>query len=158
MQAEVQAGDEYFDERMVNRERLLWAIATRRQLERWEPYVAAAVLRMESGGELVLGPVLMKMPSLHQLVAQGRVDRDTRRSFEFESPNQVVRRDECEVVLDLRRPNVGRVGRAKRYDLDDREGITRVLYPPELKPTYGAVADVFGLSRQAVWKHARKHH
>jgi len=35
--------DDYFDELMVNRERLLWAVATRRQLERWEPYVAAAV-------------------------------------------------------------------------------------------------------------------
>lgn len=38
------AGD-YFDELMVNRQRLLWTIATRRQLERWEPLVAAAVLR-----------------------------------------------------------------------------------------------------------------
>ena len=36
---------EYFDARMLNRQRLLWAIATRRQLERWEPLVAAAVLR-----------------------------------------------------------------------------------------------------------------
>jgi len=34
---------DYFDETMVNRQRLLWTIATRRQLERWEPYVAAAV-------------------------------------------------------------------------------------------------------------------
>jgi hypothetical protein len=34
---------DYFDERMVNRQRLIWTIATRRQLERWEPYVAAAV-------------------------------------------------------------------------------------------------------------------
>jgi hypothetical protein len=33
--------DEYFDERMANRSRLLWALATRRQLERWEPLVAA---------------------------------------------------------------------------------------------------------------------
>ncbi len=36
---------EYFDEGMVNRQRLLWTIATRRQLERWEPYVAASVVR-----------------------------------------------------------------------------------------------------------------
>jgi hypothetical protein len=35
--------NDYFDERMVNRQRLLWAIATRRQLERWEPIVAAVV-------------------------------------------------------------------------------------------------------------------
>lgn len=28
---------------MVNRQRLIWTVATRRQLERWEPYVAAAV-------------------------------------------------------------------------------------------------------------------
>jgi hypothetical protein len=34
---------DYFGELMVNRQRLLWAIATRRQLERWEPYVAASV-------------------------------------------------------------------------------------------------------------------
>ncbi len=33
--------DDYFDDAMVNRQRLLWAIATRRQLERWEPIVAA---------------------------------------------------------------------------------------------------------------------
>ena len=32
---------DYFNEGMVNRQRLLWAIATRRQLERWEPLVAA---------------------------------------------------------------------------------------------------------------------
>lgn len=29
---------------MINRQRLLWTIATRRQLERWEPIVAAGVL------------------------------------------------------------------------------------------------------------------
>ena len=32
--------DDYFDDRMVFRQRLLWAVATRRQLERWEPLVA----------------------------------------------------------------------------------------------------------------------
>jgi hypothetical protein len=36
--------DEYFDEGMRNRQRLFWALATRRQLERWEPYVARWVL------------------------------------------------------------------------------------------------------------------
>lgn len=36
--------DHYFDDLMVNRQRLLWAVATRRQLDRWEPYVADAVL------------------------------------------------------------------------------------------------------------------
>jgi hypothetical protein len=35
--------EHYFDERMVNRQRLLWTVATRRQLERWEPYVAKGV-------------------------------------------------------------------------------------------------------------------
>jgi hypothetical protein len=35
--------DDYFDEFTVRRQRLLWAIATRRQLERWEPYVAEGV-------------------------------------------------------------------------------------------------------------------
>jgi hypothetical protein len=33
--------NDYFDERMLNRQRLLWAIALRRQLERWEPLVAS---------------------------------------------------------------------------------------------------------------------
>jgi hypothetical protein len=33
--------DDYFDDRMLNRQRLLWTVATRRQLERWEPFVAA---------------------------------------------------------------------------------------------------------------------
>jgi hypothetical protein len=33
----------YFGETMVNRQRLLWAVATRRQLERWEPIVAGIV-------------------------------------------------------------------------------------------------------------------
>lgn len=36
--------DPYFDERMINRQRLLWTVATRRQLERWEPIVAAVLL------------------------------------------------------------------------------------------------------------------
>jgi hypothetical protein len=35
---------DYFDGTMVNRQRLVWTVATRRQLERWEPLVAAAVL------------------------------------------------------------------------------------------------------------------
>jgi hypothetical protein len=39
----VSVSGEYFDEFMVDRQRLLWTIATRRQLERWEPLVAAAV-------------------------------------------------------------------------------------------------------------------
>jgi hypothetical protein len=33
--------DEYFDDTMRDRQRLLWGVATRRQLERWEPLVAA---------------------------------------------------------------------------------------------------------------------
>jgi hypothetical protein len=36
---------DYFDDRMVNRQRLIWTIATRRQLERWEPLVAESVRR-----------------------------------------------------------------------------------------------------------------
>jgi hypothetical protein len=35
--------DDYFNRTMVSRQRLLWAVATRRQLERWEPLVARAV-------------------------------------------------------------------------------------------------------------------
>jgi hypothetical protein len=37
---------------MVNRQRLLWTIATRQQLERWEPLVAAEVRRRFQGGQL----------------------------------------------------------------------------------------------------------
>jgi hypothetical protein len=33
----------YFNQRMANRQRLLWAVATRRQLERWELLVASSV-------------------------------------------------------------------------------------------------------------------
>jgi hypothetical protein len=49
--------DDYFGERMRNRQRLLWTVATRRQLERWEPIVARAVLegfvrRQLSGAEI----------------------------------------------------------------------------------------------------------
>jgi hypothetical protein len=35
--------DDYFDGVMVHRQRLLWAIATRQQLERWEPLVASVI-------------------------------------------------------------------------------------------------------------------
>jgi hypothetical protein len=34
---------DYFDEPMILRQRLIWTIATRGQLERWEPLVAAWV-------------------------------------------------------------------------------------------------------------------
>jgi hypothetical protein len=34
---------EYFNERTANRQCLLWAVATRQQLDRWEPLVAAHV-------------------------------------------------------------------------------------------------------------------
>ena len=36
---------DYFGDGMVNRQRLFWSVATRRQLDRWEPFVAAAVRR-----------------------------------------------------------------------------------------------------------------
>ena len=42
----------YFGPLMVNRQRLLWTIATRRQLERWEPFVAEAVRRGLASGQL----------------------------------------------------------------------------------------------------------
>jgi hypothetical protein len=41
----VSVTDDYFGDGIVNRQRLLFAIATRRQLERWEPLVAASVRR-----------------------------------------------------------------------------------------------------------------
>jgi hypothetical protein len=43
--------DDYFDERTVNGRRLFWAIATRRQLERWEPIVAADLRDSFAGRE-----------------------------------------------------------------------------------------------------------
>jgi hypothetical protein len=43
---------DYFDKRMVNRQRLFWVAATRRQLERWEPLVAS-VIRLNSIDSLV---------------------------------------------------------------------------------------------------------
>jgi len=39
----VSVTSDYFDERGINRSRLVFAIATRRQLERWEPFVATFV-------------------------------------------------------------------------------------------------------------------
>jgi hypothetical protein len=45
----VAVADPYFNERMINRQRLAWAVATRRQLERWEPIVAAVIRRSFAG-------------------------------------------------------------------------------------------------------------
>lgn len=42
-------GDDYFNERTVNRQLLMWAIACRRQLDRWEPFVAAFVRSQLNG-------------------------------------------------------------------------------------------------------------
>jgi hypothetical protein len=44
---------DYFDATMLNRQRLLWAVATRRQLERWELLVAAHILDSLAGREAV---------------------------------------------------------------------------------------------------------
>jgi hypothetical protein len=44
--------DDYYSDLMVNRQRLLWTIATRQQLERWEPFVADAVRRGFESREL----------------------------------------------------------------------------------------------------------
>ncbi|MBA3432470.1 MAG: hypothetical protein H0U08_00080 [Actinobacteria bacterium] len=44
--------EHYFDEPMLSRQRLLWAIATRRQLERWERYVARDMALAFSDGEI----------------------------------------------------------------------------------------------------------
>jgi hypothetical protein len=45
----VPVADDYFNDTMLNRQRLLWTVATRRQLERWEPMVAAWVLESLGG-------------------------------------------------------------------------------------------------------------
>jgi hypothetical protein len=39
--------DDYFDPKMVNRSRLLWTVATRTQLERWEPFVVRHVYTVQ---------------------------------------------------------------------------------------------------------------
>ena len=43
---------DYFDSRTVNRQRLLWTVATRRQLERWEPLVATILNASAAGRQL----------------------------------------------------------------------------------------------------------
>jgi hypothetical protein len=43
--------NDYFGPSMVNRQRLVWSTATRRQLERWEPLVAAYVRDLHAGRE-----------------------------------------------------------------------------------------------------------
>jgi hypothetical protein len=55
---------DYFNEGMVNRQRLLWAIATRRQLERWEPLVAAILNETSPGGPSTAGPGGRRRPSI----------------------------------------------------------------------------------------------
>ena len=40
---------DYFDERTVGRQLLIWALASRRQLERWEPLVAANLRSQDAG-------------------------------------------------------------------------------------------------------------
>jgi hypothetical protein len=58
--------NDYFDERMVNRQRLLWAIATRRQLERWEPLVASN-LRAHLAGRRPTGADIWSAEIEHHL-------------------------------------------------------------------------------------------
>lgn len=41
--------DDYFSGQTVNRQLLIWAIASRRQLERWEPLIAASVRSQLNG-------------------------------------------------------------------------------------------------------------
>jgi hypothetical protein len=57
-------GDPYFESLMQHRQALLWAIGTRRQLDRWEPPVVEHLSRANS---------TMKMPAA--LIWQGEIDR-----------------------------------------------------------------------------------
>ncbi len=57
---------DYFNEGMVNRQRLLWAIATRRQLERWEPLVAA-ILNEDLAGRPLNGGTWWAAETEHHL-------------------------------------------------------------------------------------------
>ena len=71
---------------MVNRQRLLWTVATRRQLERWEPYVAAAVLRGMSRKRLEPADIWSAQIEHHfTLVAA----RNLLRALELEPPSRV---------------------------------------------------------------------
>jgi hypothetical protein len=58
---------DYFDERMVNRQLLLWAIATRRQLERWE-WLVAANIRAQFGGEPFGGELIWQAAIEHHFL------------------------------------------------------------------------------------------
>jgi len=64
--------DDYFDERTVNRQLLIWAVASRRQLERWEPLVAAS-LRAQYGGPPFLDASIWEAETEHHfLLIAGR--------------------------------------------------------------------------------------
>jgi hypothetical protein len=75
---------------MANRQRLLWAIATRRQLERWERYVARDVrLSLANGGREGLESAEIWLASIEHhftLIAA----RNLIRALELDAPTSVV--------------------------------------------------------------------
>jgi hypothetical protein len=76
----------YFDSLMGARQRLLWAIATRRQLERWEPFVAAAVRGDFNGPQLPSADIWTAAMEHHfALVAA----RNLLRALELDPPSSV---------------------------------------------------------------------
>lgn len=79
------AGD-YFSGTMVNRQRLFWAVAARRQLERWEPIVATAVREAFSGrqlgdGDIWLGEIEHHLRSLLLATSSTPLTSVPRRAF-----------------------------------------------------------------------------
>ncbi len=77
----------YFDTLMLNRQRLLWAVATRQQLERWEPYVAAEVLRGYEHGKLDDADIWLTQIEHHfTLIAA----RNLLRALDLEPASRVV--------------------------------------------------------------------
>ena len=57
---------------MVNRERLVWTVATRRQLERWEPLVALSVRRSFDDQQLEKADIWAAEIEHHFLLIAGR--------------------------------------------------------------------------------------
>jgi hypothetical protein len=94
--------DPYFNDRMVLRMRLFWTVATRRQLERWEPLVAASVRDSWEGRETDGADVWRAAVEHHfALVAA----RNLLRALELDPPSTVsvdpTLRDEVTEARDL---------------------------------------------------------
>jgi hypothetical protein len=77
----------YFDVLMLNRQRLLWTIATRKQLERWEPIVAAGVQSGSARGELEPADIWSAEIERHFVLVAAR---NLLRALDLEPPSSVA--------------------------------------------------------------------